>query len=415
MSAQGSRRVLLISPYFPPDGGSGVQRGAKFAKYLMREGWDVIVITIDPATYHVHDHSLLSDVAGARVAAVPVSRIPGVNHRMLATLPGMRRAIEDAFRRFEPHAVLATTPDFHWLPAAGASRRHGVPLILDYPDPWTVLPDDFRIFRPPEVAKSRLKWRVAPIVEARVLKTASAALFATKPILEEYASVYPRVARMGTVVTNGFDSEDFVDGAVTAVADRPEGEPLRIAHVGSFAGMRSPIPMAEAIRVAAPMVDRKLEACFVGDGVLDAEQRLREILDGVAAVRVLGWQPHRAAIAEMQSASVLWLDAMAHFRAASTGKIFEYLRCGRPVLAVAHPTSPAADLIRTFEAGTVVPSTDPEVSGPALANLIRSLPAWNPTDPKRLSAFDWSSITARVSECLEAALSSGTNRAVDTD
>jgi hypothetical protein len=228
-------------------------------------------------------------------------------------------------------------------------------------------------------------------------------VFATEPLLEEYVRVFPNVAGIGTVITNGFDEEDFE--GLPAVRPQSKGKagehsPVTITHVGSFAGMRSPRPMAEAVRDAATRTKRRLEARFVGDGVIEAEPMLRGVLGDSADLQVLPWQPHHSAIAEMQSASILWLDAMVHFRPAATGKIYEYLRTGNPILALAHDQSPAAALIRSFDAGQVVSSNDPATIGPVLAGMVSNLSTSRPSDRSLLQPYDRRVLAERMSVLL---------------
>ncbi|NBW93993.1 MAG: group 1 glycosyl transferase, partial [Bacteroidetes bacterium] len=69
MSGERRPHVVLVAYYFPPLGGSGVQRVAKWVKYLPEFGWDVTVLTVEPGAYFAFDETLLDEVreAGARI------------------------------------------------------------------------------------------------------------------------------------------------------------------------------------------------------------------------------------------------------------------------------------------------------------------------------------------------------------
>jgi glycosyltransferase involved in cell wall biosynthesis len=360
------RRLLFVTQYFPPVGGSGVQRGAKFVKYLQRMGWHVSVVTIDPSVYPDRDDSLVSETRPARVyEASPVRWMPFAEHLVLRSLPAVSARLREAFRSERPEVVLATSPDLHWLEVVRQARAHRLPLVLDYPDPWTVLPDDFRIFRRPTAVKSKLKWRFAPSAERWCLRRASGAVFATDVMRDEYARTFPESAGRFEAIANGYDEEDF-EGVIGEPPDPPS---VRVTHVGSFAGRRTPVAAARAVaRAAAIRPDLTFELSLVGAGAEEHRLELERELSGVP-LRIRGWVPHRDAISEMLASSVLWLDAMVHLRSASTGKIYEYLRAGRPILSLAHPASPAARLVRDLAAGEVVSSEDPDETGPALARL----------------------------------------------
>jgi glycosyltransferase involved in cell wall biosynthesis len=385
------KRLVFVTPYFPPTAGSGVQRGAKSVKYLTRMGWDVRVVTIDPSAWQDHDAELAREVAGVPVAAVGLSRIPGVEHTVLRALPGMRRALARAMREHRPDVVLATTPDYHWVLVAAAARRHGVPFALDYPDPWTVLPDDFRAFRRPTRLKSRLKWGLAPRVERRLLARAAFATFATEPIQREYVLSRYLPAARAFVLENGYDEEDF-----EGVEAEPREGRIRVTHVGSFGGLRSPLPAARAVAYAAERMPG-FELSLVGTGALGFTPELERIL-GSTPLSISGWVPHPEAVRRILSAGILWLDASVRLRSASTGKIFEYLRSGRPILAVTHPESPAAALIRRFDAGRIVSSDDPAEAGEALVALAR-MPFVKP-DPNRCAEFGREALAGRLSDLL---------------
>ena len=100
----------------------------------------------------------------------------------------------------------------------------------------------------------------------------------------------------------------------------------------------------------------------------------------------------------MISADVLWLDGMVHLRSAATGKIYEYLRAGRPILALAHPDSPAAQLVRRLHVGKVVGGHDPAEAGEALLDLMRE--PFVPATADDLSAFDRRALAERLSDLL---------------
>jgi len=388
-------RVLFVTPYAPPAAGSGVQRGAKFARYLKELGWEVRIVTIDASEYPEQDESMLADLDGVEVRRILPARLPVVRHRMLRAAAPLGRAVREEIREFRPSVVLATAPDYHWVPVVRAARRRRIPVVVDYPDPWTVLPDDFLAFRRPPRLRARLKWALAPFAERWCLARASAVVFATQPILHEYAKAFPRVGRIGHLVTNGADPSDF-DG----ISSEPPGDLVRITHVGSFGGSRTPIPIARVAAAAAERLDRPVEVSLVGAGAQPFLPEVRSIL-GSVGLRATGWVSHRDAIEEMCGASVLWLDAMAHLRSASTGKVFEYLMSGRPMIALAHRDSPAAELVRHFDAGVVI---DDPADTAAVAAAIEKLAA-RPTRALRgeMAAYDRRVLAGQLSEVLSEA------------
>ncbi len=169
-----ARRVLLIAYNFPPVGGAGVQRPAKWAKYLRRFGWDVTVLTTENPSVPVRDDSLLADLPeDVRIVRArtwePDYRVkqslvgadterPGLLRRLKSAAKGLaRRCVKLALQpdpqvlwnpnarragvavlREQPHdAILVTAPAYSsFLVGAALKRQFGLPLILDYRDEW---------------------------------------------------------------------------------------------------------------------------------------------------------------------------------------------------------------------------------------------------------------------------------------
>jgi hypothetical protein len=90
---------------------------------------------------------------------------------------------------------------------------------------------------------------------------------------------------------------------------------------------------------------------------------------------------------------------MVHLRSAATGKLYEYLRAGRPILALAHPDSPAARLVRELDAGCVLGTDDATASADAIVALLADPPAG--PDPSALAALSREAVAERLSRLLE--------------
>ena len=169
-----ARRVLLIAYNFPPVGGAGVQRPAKWAKYLRRCGWEVTVLTTENPSVPVRDESLLADLPDdVRIVRArtwePDYRVkqslvtgnttkPGLLTRIKSAVKGLARRVvklalqpdpqvlwnPNALRagaaalREQPHdAILVTAPAYSsFFIGASLKKQFGIPLILDYRDEW---------------------------------------------------------------------------------------------------------------------------------------------------------------------------------------------------------------------------------------------------------------------------------------
>src|SRR3954466_9299554 len=138
------RRVLFISPHFPPDSTAGTHRVRLLAPHMAAQGWEPTVLTVDPRDYEGRLDPLLASsvpeslrVVRARAWPADVTRRLGVGDLGLRGFSGLRR---EAFRilRGEPfHALFVTIyPTYPALLGPMLKRRFALPFVLDYQDPW---------------------------------------------------------------------------------------------------------------------------------------------------------------------------------------------------------------------------------------------------------------------------------------
>jgi glycosyltransferase involved in cell wall biosynthesis len=202
----------------------------------------------------------------------------------------------------------------------------------------------------------RVKEQGVAAVASLVSRQADAIVAVSDAIAEEMRSRDPR----GRVVTiaNGADFEDF------AGIEYRKGDTFRITHAGSFFGKRDPKPFLTALS----RVDGVL-ARFVGD----FRAADREWAAGIAdRMELIPYAPHRRALELQRDSEALLLlipEASGRGRGVLSGKVFEYLAAGRPILAVVPPDGAAAELIRETGAGVVVAPDDIDGIERALTEL----------------------------------------------
>ncbi len=276
------RRLLVLVHEFPPAGGAGVQRIAKFCKYLPEFGWSPEVISTEMIEGRPTDPTLVADVEG-----VPVTRLA---HRDVATsvarvLAPLKRhggdakggggvtgagaapdhvrqpmsariahwiAVPDGASRWaksaartalDPRfagvdAVLASGPPFSTLVAgARAAESLGVPFIADMRDPWRDSPS-----RPTPTPMHRHRQRA---LERRVMTAAFAATATSVPISEEARSMG---ARSAVAIFNGYDPDDLPPRALER-ASREKGR-LALAFMGRFYSSHNPSTALRGIALA---------------------------------------------------------------------------------------------------------------------------------------------------------------------
>jgi hypothetical protein len=378
------RRLLLVSYHFPPVGGAGVQRPAKFARYLPEFGWDVSVLQCSNPSVPLLDPSLLKDLPADLVTVKARTLEPGYATksasgvsgqarsgaraavggliRRLATmalqpdpqvlwLPAARRAGRALLARMPHHAILATAPSYSNLVlGAMLKRRSGLPLLADYRDEWDVSSAYWE--NAPRDAVSR---RVQGMMQRRVLRSADAVIATTQASTARLAE---RASEAGAhpiteCIYNGWDPGDLADATDAMPAVPPTPGKFRLVYTGTLWNLTSIEPVVLAVEQLAahhPTLAARLELVILGRKTPDQEQLLARLQATPTVIHLPNYAPHHVALATMRSADALLLllsDVPGAERVAPA-KLFEYLAVDRPMLAVT-PDGETAGIVRSVE------------------------------------------------------------------
>jgi glycosyltransferase involved in cell wall biosynthesis len=376
-------KILLVTMYFPPAGGGGVQRPLKFATHLPAHGIETHVLAPDDPKWLYADPGLappsqawihrarylgprarrLGDELHGRRGLDRLSRqARSLSRRMLVPDENVGwnlTAIPAALRivRSEGIDVVLTTspPNSVHLIGAAVKRATGVRWVADLRDSIATHPH-----RRVERAAVRAKERVSQSVARLVARQADVIVAASDAIAEEASSLEP--AGIVTTILNGSDYDDFA-GLTYRRSDR-----FRITHTGSFFGKRDPRPFLSA--VAESGFD-DVVARFVGDFRV-ADREWAEGRGLGSRLELHPYVPRREALALQRDSDALLLlipEAGGRGQGVLSGKVFEYLAAERPILAAVPPEGAAADLIRDTGAGVVAAPDDV----PALARALTEL------------------------------------------
>jgi glycosyltransferase involved in cell wall biosynthesis len=376
-------KVLLVTMYFPPAGGGGVQRPLKFATHLPAHGIETHVLAPnDPKWIHSDP-----DLAPPTQAWIHRARYLGPRSRKLAdelhgrsgldrvsrqALSLSRRvlvpdenvswnltAIPAAIRivRAEGIDVVLTTspPNSVHLIGAAAKRVTGVRWVADLRDSIATHPH-----RRVERAAVRAKEKVSESVARLVARRADVIVAASDAIAAETNALGP--AGIVTTILNGADFDDF------AGLEYRRGARFRITHTGSFFGKRDPRPFLTAL--AESGLD-DVVARFVGDFRL-SDREWAETLGLGDRLELHPYVPRRESLALQRDSDALLLlipDAGGRGKGVLSGKVFEYLAAERPILAAVPPDGDAAELITDTGAGVVAPPDDVPALTAALTEL----------------------------------------------
>jgi glycosyltransferase involved in cell wall biosynthesis len=423
-------KVLLFSYHFPPIGGAGTQRPARFARYLPESGWSVHVLT-SPGTaegrWTPRDQTLEAEVPPdtplTRVVGEPPSA--GLQEERLERWLGVptrwqrwwyTAAVEAGVAIRDVSAIWTIMPPYESAqPSIELARRLGVPWIADLGDPWaldemTIYPTGFH------QALARRQMRAA-------LKTAAAVVMSTPEAVTRVLKAFPELqGRPVLAISNGFDASDFTgpdpqreDGRFRIVHtgylhtelgfDQRRTAALRRVLGGHMPGVnvltRSHYFLVEAVRrllTRDPTVEDRLEVVFAGV-LSDAD---RQLAGQLTVSKLPGYLAHTDAVALIRSADLLFLpmQKLPHRMRATIvpGKTYEYLASGRPILA-AVPEGDARDLVTAATTGLVCEPDDVE----AMVSIIRGQMSAGHAATARpdVSAYEYRQLARRVAALLD--------------
>ena len=272
--------------------------------------------------------------------------------------------------------VTSSAPYSAHLVGLKLQRRFGIPWVADFRDEWTTNP----YIRYPSAWHRRLSERL----EQQVLRSADRVVCVSEPWLGRLAARVPDQPRgKFHTLPNGFDADHFREPA-------PRPDRFRVVYTGAFYGLRSPAVFLEAL---GRVVERRsipreeLEVVFIGHtGHTNGLSRLPD-----CDVRVIEQQPYGVALEYLRRAAVLLLVIPPEGGAGNhTGKLFNYLASGRPILALAPQPNVAADLVVGTRSGRVVSPSDPAGVADALEGLYREWKSGrHPSqDRERIAAYE---------------------------
>lgn len=351
------KRVLMIAYHFPPlRGSSGIQRTLKFAHYLPRSGWQPLVLSADPRAYAQTSPDQMAESAPIEVRrsfALDASRHLAVRGRYPALL-----ALPDRWSSWWLSAVPAglrlirrLRPDVIWstYPIASAHligltlhRLSGIPWVADQRDPMSdaAYPADPRTRRLHQWLERHIAARCA-----RVVCTTPGAVRAYRA---RFAHTDP--ARF-CLIENGYDEENFAEAEAEAATETPAAPAcFRLLHSGIlYPSERDPAALFAALSKLAQAGEigpHNLKLVLRASGH-DAHLRAMLAQNGIAdLVELAPPLPYRAALAEMLRADGLLLLQAANCNEQIPAKLYEYLRAGRPILALTDPAGDSAAKLR---------------------------------------------------------------------
>ena len=424
------RTVVIVSPYFPPSTLAGVHRARHLAKHLPAAGWTPIVLCVDE-TYHEQDlDPALAALVPEYVQIVKTTALParltrglGFGDISLRAWCPLRRALIRLLETRPVGAVLITgSPFYPMLFAPSIKRRFGVPVVLDFQDPWVSAWGADQ----PLLSRAGLSHRLATVLEPRALRGSDFVISVSDTQNKEMAARYPWFdsSRMAGIPIGG-DPDDFV-----ALARRPGSRRAdvilshrftHLSYIGTFLPRAGPLVRTlfrafARLRAAEPALAARVRLNFIGTSNQpndDTTYRVRPLAEaeGVAdAVREMPRRlPYMQALGALaRSDGVLLIGSDEPHYTAS--KIYPALMSGRPFLSLFHRASSAHAILTAAGGGRAFAFATPEelaaLEAP-LADGLRTLAAapesLGRVDPSAYAPYEARAIARRFAEHLRYA------------
>ena len=377
------KRVLIITYYWPPSGGSGVQRWLKFAKYLPEAGWEPVIFTPENPDFDLKDETLLKEISpNLEVIRFPIwepyqlfakVKKQGKSHpgrileqqkkgflekvaiwlRANLLVPDPRvfwvkpsvQFLDQLLQEGQFQAIITTGPP-HSLHLIGQQlkQKHGIPWLADFRDPWSQW--EF-LDTLPMLSFIRRRHEA---LERKVLQQADVVVTISPTFQRDLQKLSGRKIDL---ITNGYDPADIPTG----FHPRPKlDNRLHLVYTGIIDAIRNPLPLMQALKAEFEVGGEEVSWTFVGKVSEQVQQQVEADSWLQAHIHFAGYVPHHQVFEfyAHTDALVLILTDTKNAKGNIPGKLFEYLATGLPVLALGDPQGDSASLLSQAGAGAVL-------------------------------------------------------------
>lgn len=429
------KRVLIITYYWPPSGGGGVQRWLKFAKYLPLHGWKPFVAIPENPEYPVFDTSLLKEIPKeVEIIKLPIWEPYGVfkkltgrkkdlkvntgvlfddrqrtffeklslwirgnilipDPRVFWVKPSIRR-LKKQIDFINPDAIITTGPP-HSVHLIGLGLKRYFPKInwiADFRDPWSEL-DMLENFYPSKLAKRRQQK-----LEQAVIDFADVVLTVSPSWAKD---IQANTKTPVECITNGFDRTDFENvGAIHS-----DGHFI-ISHVGIINSYRNPYELWAAIEelcTELPEFSKKLKIQIIGISDKGLGKGLDKYLKVKSKTVVLGYIPHDEVIQiyHQSSCLLLLLNNTKNSKGHIPGKFFEYLAAKKPILAIGPSDSDTGKIIKEMKSGIICEFDETENIKNAIIEIYVKWKSNTSYEMQDVSRFSRDKLTEKLVEFIQ--------------
>lgn len=382
------KRVLVITYYWPPSGGAGVQRWLKFVKYLNHFCWEPVVYTAENGEMPVIDLSLEKEIPknttvlktkiwepySVYKAFIGKKQNEKINASFLSEnkkpsltekisvwirgnffIPDARKFwIKPSIKYLKQYlknnpvdAIISSGPphSMHLIALGLKKEFPQVKWVADFRDPWTNI-DFYNELMLTAVSDNKNK-----SLEKEVLINADSIISIGSGMNEEFKQILGSNPDKFTVITNGYDEDDLYKGSLE------KDKKFSIAHIGTLVKSRNPETLWKVLKELTESnadFSSNLEIKLVGKVDYYVNERLKHFqLDRY--VRKIDYLPHNEVIKEQQKTKVLLLlvNNTPNAKSILTGKIFEYLAANVPILAIGPTDGDLAAILNKTKSGLI--------------------------------------------------------------
>lgn len=422
------KRVLIVTYYWPPSAGSGVQRWLKFSKYLPQFGWQPVIFTPENPDFSLQDESLeqgvdkqtevlkfpiwepyqlfrtLKKQKPKDTASILEYKDPGMLDQLAVWLRGNLlipdprlfwikpsvKFLEEIWEQNDFKAIITTGPP-HSMHLIGRNlkRKTSIPWLADFRDPWSTWEFLDTLKLSGFARKKHLK------LESSVFEEADSLVTISPTFRKEMKGIGAKDIQ---VLLNGFDPSDIPEFLTTP----PEGSSvLEIVYSGVIDAIRNPLPFLNVLKSVFGNTNGKVRLTFVGRVNEGVKQLLSEDSWFQDHVVLAGYVTHKEVFSYYQKAHLLLLILTNTKNAKGNipGKLFEYMATGRQILALGDPMGDTASIIESSEAGQVYSHTDEAGMAQFIQNFQNSeRPKKSDTD---IQQYSRKKITGQLAQLLD--------------
>ena len=431
-------KVLIITYYWPPSGGAGVQRWLKFVKYLRNFGWEPVIYTPSNPEFPVIDATLAKDIpSGIEVLSTPIwepyefykkitgkksttkinsgflndKKSPGIIEQLSVWIRG-NLFIPDA-RKFwikpsvrfltkylkDNHvdAIVSTGPPHSMhLIALELKERLGIPWLADFRDPWTDI-DYYKEMKISAFADKKHKR-----LELKTIRGCNTMVVVSRDMKENYEIMGGNNVQ---VITNGFDAVDM--DFKNLVRDTK----FSIAHIGTLPpslNLKGLWQVLAELSESLPNFRNDLEIKLVGkvDKSVIADLSAFNLND---RINLIEYVTHDKAALLMKQSAILLLAInkdSPNAKGILTGKFFEYLASGRPIIAIGPSDGDLARILEETEAGFISEYNDLEQIRKIIVILYEKYRANDlNNNPKGIEKYSRKNLTSELATVLNKMIS----------